>query len=157
MKPILTLLWGGSTTIVYEREETMDQGQRQFWADLLTYYRQELQERQNPAMVSMLGFFHGEERALEDKRLAEEGRVYLLKDGKLLTKRIDDLGPSDAPFLMAELEANQAMAEEHSVADGEHTVTEMPGGATFTHPHYDDATRDLRERWRNLKEVWEAR
>ena len=135
----------------------MDQEQRQFWADLLTYYRLELQERQNPAMVSMLGFFHGEEQALEDKRLADEGRVYLLKDGKLLTKRIDALSPSDAPYLMAELEANQAMAEEHSAAAGEQTVTEMPGGATFTHPHYDDATKDLRERWRNLKEMWEAR
>jgi hypothetical protein len=135
----------------------MDEEQRQFWDELLAYYRQELQERQSPAMVSMLGFFHGEKQALEDKRLAEEGRVYLLKDGKLLTKRIDDLSPSDAPYLMAELERNQAMAEEHSAADAEQTVTEMPGGATFAHPHYEDATKDLRERWRNLKEMWEAR
>ncbi len=132
----------------------MDQEQRQFWDDLLAYYRQELQERQSPAMVSMLGFFHGEAQALEDKRLAEEGCVYLLKDGKLLTKHIDDLSPSDAPCLMAELERNQAMAEEHSAADGEETVTEIPGGATFTHPHYEDATKHLRERWRNLKERW---
>jgi hypothetical protein len=132
----------------------MNQEQRQFWNDLLAYYRQELQERQSPAMVSMLGFFHGEAQALEDKRLAEEGCVYLLKDGKLLTKRIDDLSPSDAPYLMAELERNQAMAEEHSAANGEETVTEMPGGATFTHPHYEDATKHLRERWRNLKETW---
>jgi hypothetical protein len=135
----------------------MDQEQRQFWDDLLAYYRQELQERQSPAMVSMLGFFHGEEQALEDKHLAEEGRVYLLKDGKLLTKRIDDLRPSDAPYLMAELERNQAMAEEHSAADGEVTVTEIPGGATFTHPHYEDATKHLRERWRELNGAWEAR
>jgi hypothetical protein len=135
----------------------MNQEQRQFWDDLLAYYRQELRERQSPAMVSMLGFFHGEEQALKDKRLAEEGSVYLLKDGKLLTKRIDDLSPSDAPYLMAELERNQAMAEEHSAADGEATVTQMPGGATFTHPDYEDATKDLRERWRNLKETWEAR
>ena len=63
----------------------MDEEQRQFWDELLAYYRQELQERQSPAMVSMLGFFHGEKQALEDKRLAEAGRVYLLKDGKLLT------------------------------------------------------------------------
>jgi hypothetical protein len=132
----------------------MDQEQRQFWDDLLAYYRQELQERQSPAMVSMLGFFHGEAQALEDKRLAEEGCVYLLKDGKLLTKHIDDLSPSDAPYLMAELERNQAMAEEHSAADGEETVTEIPGGATFTHPHYEDTTKHLRERWRNLKETW---
>ena len=48
----------------------MDLEQRRFWDDLLAYYRQELQERQSPAMVSMLGFFHREERALEDKRLA---------------------------------------------------------------------------------------
>jgi hypothetical protein len=132
----------------------MDQEQRQFWDDLIAYYRQELIERQSPAMVSMLGFFHGENQALEDKRLAEDGRVYLLKDGKLLTKRIDDLNPSDAPYLMAELEANQAMAEEHSAADGEQTVTEFPGGATFTHPHYEDATKHLREQWHNLKETW---
>lgn len=135
----------------------MDEEQRQFWDDLLAYYRQELQERQSPAMVSMLGFFHGEEQALQDKRLAEGGYVYLLERGKLRTKHIDQLDPSDAPYLMAELEANQAMAEEHSAAEGEATVTQMPGGATFTHPHYDDATKHLRERWRNLKEAWETR
>lgn len=133
----------------------MDLEQRRFWDDLLAYYRQELQERQSPAMVSMLGFFHGEERALQDKRLAEEGRVYLLKGGKLLTKHIDELDPSDAPYLMAELEANQAMAEEHSAAVGEETVTELPGGATLTHPHYEDATKHLRNRWRELKQTWE--
>lgn len=134
----------------------MDRQQRQFWDDLLSYYRHELQERQSPTMVSMLSFFHGEEQALEDKRLAEEGRVYLLKAGKLLTKHIDELDPADAPYLMAELEANQAMAEEHSVADGEETVTQLPGGATLTHPHYEDATKLLRERWRDLKGRWES-
>lgn len=39
----------------------MDREQRRFWDDLLAYYRQELQERQSPAMISMVGFFHGEE------------------------------------------------------------------------------------------------
>jgi hypothetical protein len=108
-------------------------------------------------MVSMLGFFHGEEQALEDKRLAEGGYVYLLEKDKLRTKRIDRLDPSDAPYLMAELEANQAMAEEHSAADGEETMTHIPGGASFTHPHYEDATKHLRDMWRNLKETWETR
>ena len=135
----------------------MDKEQRRFWDDLLAYYRQELKERQHPAMVSMLGFFHGEKRALEDKRLAEEGRVYLLKGGKLLTKRIDDLKPSDAPYLMAELEANEAMVEEHSVAEGDITTTQVPGRGAFTHPHYEDATHDLRERWRELKGTWQSR
>lgn len=135
----------------------MDQEQRRFWEDLLAYYRQELEERQRPAMVSMLGFFYGEEQALEDKRLAEGGYVYLLERGKLRTKRIDRLDPSDAPHLMAELEANQAMAEEHSVAEGKATVTQIPGGASFTHPHYEDATKHLRERWYSLKEGWEPR
>lgn len=134
----------------------MDRQQRQFWDDLLSYYRHELQVRQSPTMVSMLSFIHGEEQALEDKRLAEEGRVYLLKAGKLLTKHIDELDPADAPYLMAELEANQAMAEEHSVADGEETVTQLPGGAILTHPHYEDATKLLRERWRDLKGRWES-
>ncbi len=134
-----------------------DRERRRFWEDLLAYYRQELEERQRPAMVSMLGFFHGVEQALEDKRLAERGYVYLLDGGKLRTKHIDRLVPSDAPYLMAELEANQAMAEEHSAAEGEATVTEVPGGATFTHPHYEDATEHLRERWRKLKEGWEPR
>jgi hypothetical protein len=132
----------------------MDQEQRQFWDDLLAYYRQELQERQSPAMVSMLNFFHGDEQALEDKRLADSGYVYLLDRGKLSTKHIDQLNPSDAPSLMAELEANQALAEEHSAADGKQTVTELPGGATFTHPHYEDATKHLRERWCKLKKIW---
>ena len=134
-----------------------DRERRRFWEDLLTYYRRELDERQHPAMVSLLGFFHGEEQALEDKRLAEGGYVYLLDGGKLRTKHIDRLAPSDAPHLMAELEANQAMAEEHSAAEGEATVTEIPGGATFTHPHYEDAAEHLRERWRKLKEGWEPR
>jgi len=134
----------------------MDQEQRQFWDDLLVYYRQELQERQSPTMVSMLGFFHEEEQALEDKRLAERGYVYLLVRGKLRIKHIEQLNPSDAPYLMTELEANQAMAEEHSAAEGEETVTELPGGATFTHPHYEDATHHLRERWRELKKGWEV-
>ena len=134
----------------------MDQEQRQFWDNLLAYYRQELHERQSPAMVSMLGFFHGEEQAREDKRLAERGYVYLLVRGKLRIKHIDQLNPSDAPYLMAELEANQAMAEEHSVAEGEETVTALPGGVTFTHPHYEDATWHLRERWRELKGGWDT-
>ena len=135
----------------------MDQQQRQFWDDLLAYYRQELRERQSPAMVSMLGFFHGEEQALEDKRLAERGYVYLLVRGKLRIKHIEQLNPSDMPYLMTELEANQAMAEEHSAAEGEETVTQLPGGATFTHPHYEDATGHLRERWRGLKGKWDTR
>lgn len=135
----------------------MDQEQRRFWEDLLAYYRQELKERQSPTMVSMLGFFYGEEQALEDRRLAEEGHVYLLKGGRRLTKPIDELDPSDASYLMAELEANQAMAEEHSAPEGEETITQLPGGATFTHPHYEDATEHLRERWHELKEGWEPR
>ena len=79
----------------------MDEEQRRFWDELLAYCRQELIERQSPAMVSMLGFFHGEEHALQDKRLAEEGHVYLLKGGRLLTKRIDELNPPDALYLRA--------------------------------------------------------
>ncbi len=142
---------------IREKMSFSDRERRRFWEDLLAYYRQELEERQRPAMVSMLGFFHGEEQAREDKRLAERGYVYLLDGGKLRTKHIDRLDPSDAPYLMAELEANQAMAEEHSAAEGEATVTEVPGGATFTHPHYEDATEHLRERWRKLKEGWEPR
>ena len=106
----------------------MDERQRRFWEDLLAHYRRELKERQSPAMVSMLGLFHGEEHALEDKRLAKRGRVYMLEGGRLRTKPIDELVPSDAPQLMAELEANQAMAEEHSFAEGAATVTQMPGG-----------------------------
>jgi len=85
-------------------------------------------------MVSMLGLLHGEERAPEDKRLAERGRVYMLVGGRLRTKPIDELVPSDAPYLMAELEANQAMAEEHSFAEGGPTVTRMPGGRPSSTP-----------------------
>ena len=138
-------------------ERIMDEEQRQFWEDLLAYYRQELRERQNPAMVSMLGFFHGQEQALEDKRLAEESCVYLLKGGRRLTKPIDKLDPSDAPYLMAELEANEAMVEEHSVAEGDITITQVSGRGAFTHPHYEDATHHLRERWREWKGGWQAR
>jgi hypothetical protein len=108
-------------------------------------------------MVSMLAFFHCEEHARQDKRLAELGHVYLLKDGKLTTKRIGELHPSDAPYMMAELEATQAMAEEYPVAEDKVTVTVMPGEATFTHPHYEDATGHLRMRRRSLKATWATR
>jgi hypothetical protein len=33
----------------------------------------------------------------------------------------------------------------------------VPGKGTFTHPHYEDATHHLRERWRELKGTWQAR
>ncbi|MEJ7815211.1 MAG: hypothetical protein WKF53_08540 [Rubrobacter sp.] len=132
----------------------MNEDQLRFWHELLAYYHRELQERQSPAMVSMLAFFHSEEHARQDKRLAELGHVYLLKDGKLTTRRIGELHPSDAPHMMAELEATQAMGEEHSVTEDRVTVTVMPGGATFTHPHYEDATGHLRTRWRELKATW---
>ena len=138
----------------------MNESQLRFWNELLAYYHRELEERQSPAMVSMLALFHGEEHAREDRRLAEGGWIHLLKGlkgGKLTTKRIDDLRPSDAPHMMAELEATQAMAEEHSVAEDRETVTVMPGGSTFTHPHYQDATGHLRERWRGLKGKWDTR
>ena len=135
----------------------MDDEQRRFWHDLLAYYRRELEERQHPVTVSMLGFFHGEEHARRDRSLAERGYVYLLERGRLATKRIEEIEPSDAPFMMAELEANQALAEEFSVTEGEETVTRMPGGTTLTHPHYEDATRHLRERWRELKGSWKTR
>jgi hypothetical protein len=87
-------------------------------------------------MVSMLAVFHEEKQALKDKRLGEGGYIYLLKRAKLRTKHIDQLNPSDAPYLVSELEANQAMSEEHSAADGEATVTELPGGAAFTQPRH---------------------
>ena len=104
-------------------------------------------------MVSMPGFFHGEDHAFEGKRLAEEGRVYLLKDGELRTKRLDELSPSDAPHPTAGLEANEARAGEHSTTEDDALVTEMPGGATLS--HHEDASRHLRERWRGLKGAWE--
>jgi hypothetical protein len=97
-------------------------------------------------MVSMLAFFHEEEQALKDKRLGERCYIYLLKRGKLRTKHIDQFNLSDAPYLVSELEANQAMSAEHLAADGEETVTELPGGAAFTPSHYEDATKHLRAR-----------
>ncbi|QYJ16051.1 hypothetical protein Rxycam_01882 [Rubrobacter xylanophilus DSM 9941] len=137
--------------------EVLNEEQRAFWEELLAYYRQELQERQSPEMVSLLGVFHGEEHARRDRELAEKGYVYLLRRGRLYVKRIDELEPPDAPELMAELEASEALAEEHSSVEGEVTVTEFPGGPTFTHPHYEDATRHLRERWRRLRGDWPRR
>ena len=134
----------------------MDKEQREFWEDLLAYYRQELKERQDPAMVSLLGIFRGPEHALKDKRLAEKGYVYLLKDGRLHAKRFEELRPPDAPYLMAEIEAGQALAGEHSAVEGDVTVTEVPGGATFTHPHFEDASGHLREKWERLRDTWDA-
>lgn len=135
----------------------MNKEQRKFWEDLLHYYHQEIEERQHPATISMLTFFHGEEHAFEDKRLAEEGYVYLLKDGRLRTKRVDDLRPEDAPYLMAELEATQALAGEHSTVEDQVTVTEIPGGATLTYPHYEDASSSLRKRWSELRATWSCK
>jgi hypothetical protein len=61
--------------------------------------------------------------------------------------------PPARPRPYGPLERNQAMAEEHSRVDGEHTETEVPGGANFTHPHYEDSTERLREWWHELKET----
>ena len=134
--------------------------QRRFFRDLLAYLHDELEARKDPEaaeqraqmFVSLAGEA-GRSQVLEDKRLAEEGFVYLFEEGKPRTKRVDELSPLDAPAVLAEMERTAAMSGEYVESDGAVYVLEY-GGRKLVTSDPGDPSAPLRTRWRELKGGW---
>jgi hypothetical protein len=136
--------------------------QRRFFEKLLTYLRDELEDRKDPEateqrarMFASLAGEAGRDWALKDQRFAEQGLVYLARRGKKYLKHIDELSPGDVPAIMAELEATAAVSGEYVESDGVVWVFEY-GGRKLTTPDVGDPSAPLRARWPELKEDWPA-
>jgi hypothetical protein len=134
--------------------------QRRFFEDLLAYLRDELEARKDPEaaeqrarMFASLAGKAGEAQVLEDKRLAEEGFVYLFEEGKRRTKLMDELRPLDAPAVLAEMERTAAVSGEYVESDGAVYIIEY-GGRKLVTPDPGDPSAPLRVRWRELKGGW---
>lgn len=141
-------------------EWPLTDGQRRFVEDLLAYLRDELEARKDPEaaeqrarMFASLAGEAGREQVLEDKRLAEDGFVYLFEDGQRRMKRVDELSPADAPAVLAEMERTAAVSGEYVESDGAVYVIEY-GGRKLVTPDPGDPSAPLRARWRELKEGW---
>ena len=143
----------------------MDKGclteeQRRFFEELLTYLSDELKARKDPKaaeqrarMFASLAGEAGKAQVLEDKRLAEDGFVYLFEEGKRRTKRIEDLRAFDVPAVLAEMERTVAVSDEYIESDGTVYVIEY-GGRKLVTPDPGDPSAPLRIRWRELKGGW---
>ncbi|HLL38427.1 MAG TPA: hypothetical protein VK357_02030 [Rubrobacteraceae bacterium] len=106
-------------------------------------------------MFASLAGEAGKAQVLEDKRLAEEGFVYLFQEGKRRTKRMDQLCPLDVPDVLAEMDRTTALSDEYIESDGAVYVIEY-GGRTLVTPDPGDPSAALRDRWRELKGGWPA-
>lgn len=136
--------------------------QRRFFEDLLAYLRDELEARKDPEaaeqrarMFASLAGEAGRAQVLEDKRLAEDGFVYLFEEGKRRTRRVDELSPADAPAVLAEMERTAAVSGEYVESDGSVYVIEY-GGRKLVTPDPGDPSAPLRARWRELKGGWSS-
>ncbi len=134
--------------------------QRRFFVDLLAYLRDELEARKDPEaaeqraqMFTSLAGEAGRAQVFEDKRLAEGGFVYLFEEGKPRTKRVDELSPTDAPAVLAEMERTAAVSGEYVESDGAVYVIEY-GGRKLVTSDPGDPSAPLRARWRELKGGW---
>jgi hypothetical protein len=134
--------------------------QRRFFEELLEYLRDELEARkdqeaveQRVQMFATLAGETGRARVLRDKRLAEEGFVYLSEKGKQRLKHIDELTPFDVPAILAEMEKTAAVSSEYIESDGTVYVIEY-GGRKLITPDPGDPSVPLRARWRELKDGW---
>ncbi len=139
---------------------SLTEQQRRFFEDLLAYLRDELEARKDPEaaeqrarMFASLAGEVGEAQVLEDKRLAEEGFVYLFEEGKRRTKRMDELSPADVPHVLAEMERTAAVSGEYVESDGAVYVIEY-GGRKLVTSDPGDPSVPLRARWRELKGGW---
>jgi hypothetical protein len=143
-------------------KRSLTEQQRRFFEELLAYLRDELKARKDPEateqrarmFVSLAGEA-GKAQVLKDKRLAEEGFVYLFQEGKRRTKRMDQLCPLDVPDVLAEMERTTALSDEYIESDGAVYVIEY-GGRTLVTPDPGDPSAALRDRWRELKGGWPA-
>ena len=134
--------------------------QRRFFADLLAYLRDELEARRDPEaaeqraqMFASLAGEAGRSQVLEDKRLAEEGFVYLFEKGKPRIERLDELSPPDAPAVLAEMERTAVVSGEYVESDGAVYVIEY-GERKLVTSDPGDPSAPLRARWRELKGEW---
>lgn len=134
--------------------------QRRFFEELLAYLRDELEARKDPEgaeqraeMFEALAGEAGRAQALKDKRLAEEGFVYLAERGEKYLKHLDELSPSDVPAILAEMESAAAVGGEFAESTGETYVIEY-GGRKLITPDPGDPSVPLRTRWRELKDGW---
>jgi hypothetical protein len=139
---------------------SLTEEQRRFFEELLQYLRDELEARKDPAaveqrvqMFAALAGETGRARVLRDKRLAEEGFVYLSEKGKRRLKHVVELTPLDVPAVLAEMENTAAISSEYIESDGVVYVIEY-GGRKLITPDPGDPSVPLRARWRELKDGW---
>ena len=140
----------------------LSEEQRRYFEELLAYLRDELKARRDPEateqrarMFASLAGEAGIAQVLEDKRLAEEGLVYLFEEGKRRTKHIDELYPLDVPAVLAEMERTTALSAEFIESDGAVYVIEYAGRKLVT-SNPGDPSALLRARWLELKGGWPA-
>ena len=141
-------------------EEFPTEEQRHFFEELLAYLRNELKARkdqeaveQRARMFAALAGEAGRARVLRDQRLAEEGFVYLSKEGEQHLKHIDELTCLDVPAILAEMEKVAAVSGEYVESDGAVYVIEY-GGRKLITADPGDPSAPLRARWRELKDGW---
>ena len=101
-------------------------------------------------MFAALAGETGRDRVLRDKRLVEEGFVYLSEREEQRLKHIDELTPLDIPAVLAEMEKTAAVSGEYMESDGAVYVIEY-GGRKLITPDPGDPSVPLRTRWRGLK------
>ncbi len=136
--------------------------QRRFFEELLAYLREELEARRDPEgvkqrirmFVSLAGEA-GRDQVLKDKRLAEEGFVYLSEKGERRLRHIDELTLLDVPAVLAEMEKTAAVSGEYMESDGAVYIMEY-GGRKIVTPDPGDPSAPLRARWRELKDGWRS-
>ena len=136
--------------------------QWRFFEELLAYLREELEARRDPegveqriSMFASLAGEAGRDQVLKDKRLAEEGFVYLSEKGERRLRHIDELTLLDVPAVLAEMEKTAAVSGEYVESDGAVYIMEY-GGRKIVTPDPGDPSAPLRARWRELKDGWRS-
>ena len=136
--------------------------QWRFFEELLAYLREELEARRDPEgveqrirMFASLAGEAGRDQVLKDKRLAEEGFVYLSEKGERRLRHIDELTLLDVPAVLAEMEKTAAVSGEYMESDGAVYIMEY-GGRKIVTPDPGDPSAPLRARWRDLKDGWRS-
>lgn len=136
--------------------------QWRFFKELLAYLREELEARRDPEgveqrirMFASLAGEAGRDQVLKDKRLAEEGFVYLSEKGERRLRHIDELTLLDVPAVLAEMEKTAAVSGEYMESDGAVYIMEY-GGRKVVTPDPGDPSAPLRARWRELKDGWRS-
>jgi hypothetical protein len=138
--------------------------QRAFFGELLSFLRADLEARKGRDLAQMMGWHDPADKEFsdQDRDLAARGFVYLqTKDRERLYKHISKLTLADAPAIMAELEANEAVGSEHleHFEDGVSAMRLPDTGRVIflSDASYDDTPlRKLIENWSELRAEWPA-